>query len=856
MSNGLKQSTSKLKTYHIFFISCLLTTFMVLNSNRVNEARTLKKENEKADTLFSKIISLRNLDASTGTVNHQNSEGVCALGSDDLNDYYKTGDLSKIDLDDDGIKSEDKDKSYMKALRTIVKNLVDGGGEEEDDNINGGRILRRLQEIDQNDLMEYGKRILPMLVFLVFGVLGIFGWIICCFCCCCNCCCCCCCKKEGCKIPCFIFTYVFYALVVAVCIYGLTQSNKIFEGIANTECSILKLLEQVLDGEIKQTTPRWIGISGINGLLDGLKDQIESLKGTAWDNFQDKKLNITQKKENFLTGKSNFETFCYDGISYLSGYSREFEDISSDNIYYGKTFVLDIISLVGHKGADNNYPNTSFLYSLNYEYSEVSERTDGYISTSETSFDDILNRNTDEVKRALNKAKDTLNKLKKPFDKINNKIGDKISDYSKQIDDKGKLGVKLVFGVLMIMNIALGVLVIFIGLCSMKSCKDCCFCRCLFKFCTHLLWNILALMMILAFFVGSILSLVGRLGGDAMELVSYTLSEENLDNDRDPFLIGQAEDVKNYLKICLHGNGSLESEFDLGDSLQHIEDIDDVLNGLDNVTQQFNQIKSELPSFRIFNQWIDQRTDYQTDEFGLLDTSAPDDLSKGISLKIALQLLNTAINNEDDNRENWGLDGDEGKTCTSESDPLTVGKYKLHPDKCMPDYRTWIKSSTNLDIKDSAKIVSTIVQFVNELKKTSSESFKANFDSLNQKYNEYLDSYIEMINFLKETISQLIGEIKAIAGDGRIFSFVNGKFIGINIKIILKYLKYSLGQDLYTVGLCLDIVGLSLILSISSTILLIAIINTLLKNMQQQTPPDGVIPYQNNAPRQISVQNY
>ena len=850
MSNGLKQSTSKLKTYHIFFISCLLTTFMVLNSNRVNEARTLKKENEKADTLFSKIISLRNLDASTGTVNHQNSEGVCALGSDDLNDYYKTGDLSKIDLDDDGIKSEDKDKSYMKALRTIVKNLVDGGGEEEDDdNPNGGRILRRLQEIDQNDLMEYGKRILPMLVFLVFGLLGIFGWIICCFCCCCNCCCCCCCKKEGCKIPCFIFTYVFYALVVAVCIYGLSQSNKIFEGIANTECSILKLLEQVLDGEIKQTTPRWIGISGINGLLDGLKGQINTLKHTAIRDLDINIDNINTKKSEFTQGMQTLDNVCYNEGNYLGVYTMEFTDVPNTP-YNNKKYVLDLIKSVGHSDSYDNYPNPSFLYALNLEYSEVADRTDGYVETTNSSFHNILGEKTQEVTNALDKAKDTLNKLKKPFDKINNQIGDKISDFSKQIDDKGKLGVKLVFGVLMIMNVALGVFVVFIALCSMNSCKDCCFCRCIFKFCTHLLWNILALMMILAFFVGSILSLVGRIGGDAMELVSYTLSEENLNNDRDPFLIGQAEDVKKYLKICLHGNGSLESEFDLGDSLQRIEDIDEVLNGLDNVTQEFNHIIDNLPTFKTLEEQIKNRTEYRTDEFGLAGVTDP---NSGIPFNVALELLNNAISSKSTIKESWGINGDKSKTCSYShgDEPFTY-----HPKYCKPLDKDWIASLStpdNQDIKDYAKIVSSIVDLVPNLE---SGTFKGEISTLEGKYKSYLNSYKTMISFLNTTINSLIGEIKSIAGDGQIFSFVNGKFIGTNIKIILKYLKYSLGQDLYTVGLCLDIVGLSLILSISSTILLIAIINTLLKNMQQPTPPDGVIPYQNNVPRQISVQNY
>ena len=842
MSNGKNLSTSRLKAYHIFLMSCLLTTLMILNSNHVNEAKALQKENERANALFSRIISIRNLDESTPTINHDDSDAVCARGSKELNEYYKTGDLSKIDLDDDGIKSEEKDQSYMKALRAIVKKFIDGDDKDEDDD-DTLRTLEEIAGIEKQNLIDYGKRILPMLIFLVFGVLGIFGWVICCFCCCCDCCCCCCCKKEGCKIPCFVFTYLFYALVVGVCVYGLTQSNKIFEGLANTECSILKLLEQVLDGEIKQTTPRWIGISGINGLLDGLKTQINTLKTTAITDLKTNISNIDTKKTAFTNAIQTFDDECYDNGNYLSDYTKKFDDVNNDD-YKNKEYVLDLIDYVGHRDNDNNYPNPSFLYYLNEEYSEVADRTDGYIRTSDESFHDILQDKTTIVIDALDKAKKTLNKLRKPFDKINKQIGDKVSDYSELIDEKGKLGVKLVFGVLMLMNVAIGVFMVFIGLCSMKSCKECCFCQCLCKCFTHLLWNILALMMILTFFVGSLLALVGRIGGDAMELVSFTLSEENLDNEDDPFLIGQAADVKKYIKICLHGNGSLESEFDLGDSLQRIEDIDEVLNGLDNVTQRFNEIKENLPSFKRLRDKIKERIDYTTDAFGLLRKGGSN--TDRIPLQVALKSLNDAIKAKSDKQESWGINGEIEKTC----DTFGEGEFIIHPKYCKPIDRTWIRDSNVQDIIDSAKIVSAIVDIVAKLKDT--DVFPGKITILKTAYDNYLDSYITILRFLNTTITSLIGNIKEIAGDGKIFSFVNGKFIGTNIKIILKYLKYSLGKDLYTVGLCLIIVGCSLILSISSTILLIAIVNFSLKNIQNNPDPQ-VIPFQNNA---ISMPNY
>ena len=119
--------------------------------------------------------------------------------------------------------------------------------DEDEENEGDGRRLRNLEfSLNKNkqDIINYGKHLLPSLIFFAIGILCIPGWLICCFCCCCNCCCCCCCKKPGCKLPCFIFTYIFYGLSVAICIYGLTQSNKIFVGLSDTECSILKFFDQ------------------------------------------------------------------------------------------------------------------------------------------------------------------------------------------------------------------------------------------------------------------------------------------------------------------------------------------------------------------------------------------------------------------------------------------------------------------------------------------------------------------------------------------------------------------------------------------------------------------------------------
>ena len=828
MKTKKNESKSLLKSYHIIILSCLLCYIFILNSNYVNEKKTALKIEKEQDLFFNGIVNKRKLQENNdgnkenlGAEEKKNSSEVCSRGSNDLNAYYKTGDKTKINLDEEEIECKDKDKEYFQALIYFVKKYVD----DNQTNSNGNNEDKEFNKEDEKKAAEYIKHIFVLLVFFIVGILSILGWIICCFCNCCNCCCCCCCKKACCKVPCFIFTYIFYLVVILSCIYGLSKSNKIFVGLANTECSFLKLLEQVVDGEVKKTTPRWIGISGINKLLSNLTDQIVITKQNAISDLLENKNEIISKKNTFKTQMNNFDNECYNEGNYLDDYTVTFNDISLEN-YKDKKYVLDIIKIVGHNDTETkNYPEKTFLYYLNEEYSEIAGRTDGYVETSETSFKDILNESSADVIEALHQAQKTLDELKKPFDKINNKVGYKVNEYSESIDKYGKLTVKLVFLILMIINIALAILLIFICLCSSKACTECCCCRCLFKCCTHILWNVLALMMILTFLVGSILALVGKIGEDSMSLVSYIMSKENFES-KDPLLLEKLGDAKKYLDICLHGNGSLESEFDLGDSLDAIENIDEILMGIDNLTQQFNEIKNNLPTIKLFEQQIKDRIDYLNSEFGLLGVT---DTDSNIILKVFLSVFNHEIE-QIGKKEYWDIDGDKTKICIPEgNDNFDEGEYKLHPATCKPVDRDWVKGSTET-IKDYANIISKVVDLVNKLNDDGDDSFKTKLKNLNKTYDEYMGSYIDMVKFLKDTIGGLIGQLRNTVGDGKIFSFLNGKFIGTNIQIILKYLKHSLGEDLYNVGLCLIIVGCSLIFSISSTILLIVIINIVLED--------------------------
>ena len=189
MKSEYKTFIKKIKFYHILILGCFLCPILISNSNRVNRQRAEEKLNEEKSRLFNKIISGREKEKEEEKSN--GTDGVCKRGSEELNNYYKTGNLEEIKLKEGGIKSEDKDKDYMKAIINILKSQLGGKGKEEgegdEDNDDtspdpGDGRRRNLNEdeaekddkdeegsnISTDDIIAYGKHLLPVLIF--FGL--------------------------------------------------------------------------------------------------------------------------------------------------------------------------------------------------------------------------------------------------------------------------------------------------------------------------------------------------------------------------------------------------------------------------------------------------------------------------------------------------------------------------------------------------------------------------------------------------------------------------------------------------------------------------------------------------------------
>ena len=119
--------------------------------------------------------------------------------------------------------------------------------------------------------------ILPLLIVLGIGILSFVVWIVWGICVCQKCKCCVC-KGPKCKTPSIVLALIFYVIVLLISFYSLVERNKVFTGLADLECSILKFTDEVLEGENSPYPPYWAGIDNMRGILGQITGNISELK--------------------------------------------------------------------------------------------------------------------------------------------------------------------------------------------------------------------------------------------------------------------------------------------------------------------------------------------------------------------------------------------------------------------------------------------------------------------------------------------------------------------------------------------------------------------------------------------------
>ena len=809
-----KKITSKLKSYHIILLPFIITTLLIINSNYANKQKAKTNFFREKSQLFD--LKTRILQGMNST-SSQDSNKICEKTHEELKQYYKTGDLEKIIKKDNIFTNEDENKAYVKALINIIKNFIDDKDLSEDKN----KYLKAYSLND--DFKTYYKHILPIFIPLIVGILSLPAWIVYWICCCCNCCCCCCCKKPKCKMPLFILIIFLNAIDIAICIYMLIQSNSIFKGIADTKCSILKFFIQILEGETKEALPRWAGIDRINDILKDINTQIDNLrKGTLYGlnnpikGINNKKIALKNKME----GCGNEFYSSPSRATYKNLYSNNYVILSRG---ISGRYVLDLVKFFGKKVIDSDEdeekyePQNSILDLWHQEYKLISKKADNYLEEAMTNLKTISDDSIGDVVGKFEEVQENLKKIKEFF----NGIKMKIEEYNLDIIDKyGNLGFILFFCILGSINII-----------------------CLFRLLIHLFWNMQYLLMILSFFIGFIFIFVGTVGNDITSAISIIVSEENFGEGIENIIFDQLGKAKDYLYICINGNGSIIDLLNIDISQL------DAFDNLKIIEEQINEIRNEFQerkNFTTYSFYIEQlkeRINLSVMPLLIKDTyeiklpiseTQSYEYQADIFLKfdIELRIMNNLIRTQEKEpykNEQWKINSISSNKCGAGIDPVFYSS-EFNPLKCRPWNRDWIQTTLYSDIKKEAQIISDTLTFLdNSNIDEDPQSFIYILNDLKSVYNDYLEQYIITLDIFKIILNKIIGKIKQNINSDDTFSFMNGKFIGTNLKIILIYLKKALGKDLKKSGIILIVVGMTLALSIFMTILLNIIINIIIE---------------------------
>lgn len=794
----------KFKYYYTLLISSLLFIITFSNHYYVNSQEIKGKTNLLKDYISK--ISKRVLETVDLVESEEdNTTRICEKTSDKLKKYYETGDKTILGIDDDNIKGEQNE--YIDALISLSKIYFTKKGKETSEK-------RNLLAIDKDALtylITYGKHILPLLVIAGIAILSFPGWIVCLGLWCGDCCCCCCCTKDICKIPSFVFSYIFYGICALVCFYGLSKSNSIFVEIADTKCSILKFIDEVVDGESNNNPPYWAGIENITDILDRLAEKVDEMK-TGTENILNNEKSDLDIKRGLFEGNLDSKSDLIAGGDYKITYDS-------------KQYQLDLANEFGIY--DNNNKVVSSKYSISglwiKEYNSTATIAEECFVNTTKGFQVILNG--DSVSNSLEQSKLSIKEIKDGFDKIKLIIAGNIIKYGDDFDKYGKLTFKLVFSVLILMNAGIATFMILLCCCSGKLCTCCCCGRGFCKLFIHIIWALMGIFMIFFFLVGALFTISGRVGEDMISVVAYLVSEENLGEDSDTILFGE---VKKYLNKCYNGDGDISKELGFNEDMKYFQILKNAELKFGEIKPQFVDKKQKFV-YKEYLSELNKKCEFNSDELSLIATDVTTTPSKYLFTEL-LNSINTEANTQN-KKETWDITSTSTDICSSSSTDETHSSTKnYHPKKCFPTDKTWVINTGSLS--DEVAKLNDFRNFINLVQdSTDNRSIKKIINDLSVNYDTFLDKEISAIDTFMSSLKKITNIVVNVSGkEEEIFSFINCKFIKSNTQILLAYFKNAFGNDIYMIGIYLLLAAFSLAFGISFTLLLTVILK---KNVEK-----------------------
>ena len=778
-----KETKTFLKSYYIILLIILICFPLLKFSSIFNEKIKIFFDN-KLGIIFGRKLNF-----------YTDSLKVCSRSSENLAKYFETGDTQYVELYE--YKNEEEPSNF--TLKFI--NILSGDSDEEE---------------TKNTLLSHYA--LASFFFLA-SFLSIPGWIICCSCSCCKCYCCCCLKQPKYRLPFFIISSILNAIIMVTCIVGLSKTNAIFKGLTNAECSILRFISEILDGETKSSLPKWGGVDAIINMFEKTIKQIEEM------GKDDTKTVTEAKSTQYNTIKTTFENSIKDAC----------QAISSEGSYiYEDYYKLDFANKFGEFETDH------FTYESYAEKWSKEAMLTNNVQASYNTFGEIIATN---VAISMGKAIDFIQIINDGIEGFKDLIGEMVLEYSEQLDKYGKLVFRLVFGILLFIAVLLEcLLVVFIFFSSSKHTN--CLIACISKVFIHIIWNMFALFMIIMFFFGSIMTFVGMLGEDIFQMISFLISKRNLESDS-PMIIDSGP---NLINVCINGDGIIADELGIESDLGKIDLLKTLTNDIDSMIIKITENQGiDL----VYNELLlEYKIKKETHNFELIKKDSNGNEEK-ISLLNSLKNLNEKLKTCSIS-ERWSfLCVKDFPNLANENCQSTISDSNkcIDPMSCNDNELENRYSSSCSGADNFGKIVDKITSSIKYIDNENGNSILNQASDVNTAYNKYLTDAKDALDGYTLKFTPLTAIYDNFVGNGSIMGFINCAFLGKNVKVMLKYLDDSVGNQFKTLGITVLVNGVAMAFSICFIILLVIIVNSSVKLREMQK--EMVSRFNQNGPEQM-----
>ena len=359
--------------------------------------------------------------------------------------------------------------------------------------------------------------------------------------------------------------------------------------------------------------------------------------------------------------------------------------------------------------------------------------------------------------------------------------------------------------------------------------------------------------MIVIFFFGTTLTIIGIFGEDFVEVIAYIFSSKNLLSDSPIFLDEDAY----LLEECMNGEGNVWDTLGITPSLSDIDELRNYAFEIDtliemmtiNINDNYDDtVHDEL------NAEIDKRKNLEID-FGLIKENSNDK----IMLNDMISKLNNALEGCSIG-ERWSFSCAENFPDKSEGDCSSdINDNKcINPSDCFDELNNRYSSLpvTCQNVNDYGNIIYTIlraIDYSSDLDDTSKEnSLKKKGNVINQSYQDFLSEALWVLQDYTTSFEPLTSLFNNLVGNGSIFGFLNCAFLGKNSRVLLHYLDSAIGTDFKSLGITIIVIGFAMALSISFTIVLTIIISATMEIREKERTNVDTVGINNND---INVNN-